>query len=133
MKNKHYKIGYTQGVYDMFHIGHLNLLNHAKERCDYLLVGINTDALVQDYKQKKPVIPERERLEIVSSIKVVDASFLVSTLDKIQILREHHFNAIFIGDDWQGNGRWKQTEKDMAMFGVDVVYLPCLLYTSRCV
>lgn len=82
---KHYHIGYTQGVYDMFHIGHLNLLNHAKERCDYLMVGVNADALVQEYKHKHPVISEKNRLAIVQNIKAVDEAFLVYTLDKRKI------------------------------------------------
>lgn len=79
---KHYHIGYTQGVFDMFHIGHLNLLNHAKECCDILLVGVNADALVQEYKHKTPVIREDQRLAIVRNIKSVDDAFLVYTLDK---------------------------------------------------
>lgn len=82
MTGKHYHVGYTQGVYDMFHIGHLNLLNHAKERCDYLIVGVNADELVQSYKHKTPVISEGNRLAIVSNIKAVDEAFVVHTLDK---------------------------------------------------
>ena len=119
-----YKIGYTQGVYDMFHIGHLNLLNHAKERCDYLIVGVNADELVQEYKHKTPVIPEEERAEIVRNIKAVDEVVIAHTLDKEVALNLYHFDAIFIGDDWKGNPRWEQTGKDLAKHGVDLVYLP---------
>lgn len=121
---KKYKVGYTQGVYDMFHIGHLNLLNNAKMYCDYLIVGINSDSLVQDYKHKIPVINEDERAEIVRNIKAVDEVVVVNTLDKIEIHSTYHFDAIFIGDDWRGNDRWEQTKIDLAEIGVDLVFLP---------
>lgn len=121
---KKYKIGYTQGVYDMFHIGHLNLLNHAKEYCDYLIVGVNSDELVQCYKNKKPVINQEDRAEIVRNIKAVDQCVIAHTLDKIQSLKELGYEAIFIGDDWKGSSRWEETEKELAKYDVDVVYLP---------
>lgn len=121
---KRYKIGYTQGVYDMFHIGHLNLINNAKEQCDYLIVGVNSDNLVMSYKNKKTVICEAERAEIVRNIKAVDECVIVSTLDKKAMLEELKFNAIFIGDDWKGNSRWIKTQEDLAEYGVDVVFLP---------
>lgn len=85
---KKYKIGYTQGVYDMFHIGHLNLLNNAKKYCDYLIVGINSDELVEKYKNKIPVISENERQIIVNNIKSVDQAIVVDTLDKEEILKK---------------------------------------------
>lgn len=119
-----YKIGYTQGVYDMFHIGHLNLINHAKEYCDYLIVGVNADELVQSYKHKTPVINELERQIILSNIKAVDQCIIATTLDKVEAWKQLHFDAIFIGDDWKGNARWKQTEEDLAPYGAEVVYLP---------
>ncbi len=122
--SKKYKIGYTQGVYDMFHIGHLNLINHAKEYCDYLIVGVNADDLVKEYKHKTPVICEAERVEIVRNIKAVDEAVIVDTLDKEVALERYKFDAIFIGDDWKGNARWEQTGIDMAKHGVDLVYLP---------
>ncbi|MBQ6222760.1 MAG: adenylyltransferase/cytidyltransferase family protein [Solobacterium sp.] len=121
---KKYKVGYTQGVYDMFHIGHLNLLNHAKEHCDYLIVGVNADELVEDYKHKLPVIHEQDRFEIVSNIKAVDECKIVYTLDKVELWKQLHFDAIFIGDDWKGNARWEKTAEDLAVYGVDVVFLP---------
>ena len=121
---KKYKIGYTQGTYDMFHIGHLNLINHAKEYCDYLIVGVNSDELVRSYKQKSPVIVEQERAEIVRNIKAVDECVITTTLDKLDALEKYHFDAIFIGDDWKGNPRWEQTRKDLAERGVDLVFLP---------
>ena len=121
---KKYKIGYTQGVYDMFHIGHLNLLNHAKEYCEYLIVGVNSDELVKSYKMKTPVISETDRQAIVSNIKAVDKCVIAHSLDKVLMWKDLHFNAIFIGDDWKGNARWAQTEIDLATYGAKVVYLP---------
>ena len=121
---KKYKLGYTQGVYDMFHIGHLNLLNNARDLCEHLIVGVNSDELVTQYKHKLPVIPEEERRLIVANIKAVDACEIVDTLDKVENYKRFHYDAVFIGDDWKGNARWTQTEKDLAPFGVDVVYLP---------
>ena len=121
---KKYKIGYTQGVYDMFHIGHLNLINNAKEYCDYLIVGVNATELVESYKHKTPVISEEERRLIVANIKAVDECILAYTLDKVEMWKKLHFDAIFIGDDWKGNARWAQTEKDLEPYGAHVVYLP---------
>ena len=121
---KKYKIGYTQGVYDMFHIGHLNILNNAKNYCDYLIVGVNSDELVAHYKHKVPVIHQEERRIIVENIKAVDACEVVDTLDKVDNYKRFHFDAIFIGDDWKGNPRWQKTEEDLKPYGVDVVYLP---------
>lgn len=119
----HYKIGYTQGVFDMFHIGHLNLLKHAKEQCDILIVGVNSDELVREYKSKNTVIDENSRAEIVGAIKYVDECYIVDSLDKKRQLEQFSFNAIFIGSDWKGNERWIKTEKEMAQYKVDVVYL----------
>ena len=121
---KKYKIGYTQGVYDMFHIGHLNIINKAKEQCDYLIVGVNSDELVQTYKHKETVINELDRAEIVRNLKAVDKCVIVDTLDKIELHKHLGFNAIFIGDDWYGNPRWMQTKEDLSTIGVDVVFLP---------
>ena len=121
---KEFEIGYTQGVFDMFHIGHLNLLNRAKERCEKLIVGVNSDALVQVYKKKQTIIQEEERREIVANIKAVDACFLVDTLDKVTLWKRFGFQAVFIGDDWKGNERWAQTERDLAVYGAKVIYLP---------
>lgn len=123
MKKK-FKIGYTQGVYDMFHIGHLNILNRAKEQCEYLIVGVNSDRLVEEYKHKRTVIKQCDRATIVENIKAVDKCVIVDTLDKVKILQEYHFEAIFIGDDWQGNPRWVNTKEELRALGVDVVFLP---------
>ena len=118
-----YKIGYTQGVYDMFHIGHLNLINQAKALCDYLIVGVNSDQLVERYKNKTPVICQEDRRTIVENIKAVDQAVIADTLDKTEMLQALGFNAVFIGDDWKGNARWIRTEEELRRFGVDVVYL----------
>ena len=123
LMEKKYRRGYTQGVFDMFHIGHLNLLNNAKKHCDYLIVGVNSDALVRTYKHKTPVICEAERAEIVRNIKAVDEVIIAHTLDKEVALARCHYDAIFIGDDWKGNARWEQTGRDLARHGVDLVYL----------
>lgn len=121
---KKYKKGYTQGVYDMFHVGHLNLINNAKLQCEYLVVGVNADKLVQEYKNKTPVICEEERRLIVESIKSVDEAIIAYTLDKVEQLKHIGFDAVFIGDDWIGNPRWKKTKDILAEMGVDVVFLP---------
>lgn len=123
-----YKLGYTQGVYDMFHIGHLNLLNHAKMHCERLIVGVNSDRLVESYKNKTPVINQEDRLEILKNIKAVDDAFLVDTLDKMILQEKLKFDVVFIGDDWKNNPRWVSTREALAERGVDVVFLP---YTSN--
>lgn len=117
-------IGYTQGTYDMFHIGHLNLLRNAKAQCDYLIVGVNSDELVKSYKKKSAIVPLEERIDIVSSIKYVDRVVKCDTLDKVTLHGELNFDKIFIGDDWKGNKRWIDTEKEMKKLGVTLVYLP---------
>ena len=121
---KKYKLGYTQGVFDMFHIGHLRLINHAKAYCDRLIVGVNSDELVRKYKHKDTVIKENERAEIVRNVKAVDECVIVNVLDKVEIYEKLGFDAVFIGDDWYGNPRWMHTQKDLAEKGVDVIFLP---------
>ncbi len=119
-----YKIGYTQGVYDMFHIGHLHIINNAAAMCDKLIVGVNSDKLVEEYKGKKTIICQEDRAEIIRNLKNVDECVIVDTLDKVEQYNKFKFDAVFIGDDWKGNNRWLQTEKDLKPFGVDVIYLP---------
>lgn len=121
---KKYKNGYTQGTFDMFHIGHLNLLNNAKKQCEFLVVGVNSDLLVQKYKGKTPVIHQEERKNIVLNIKAVDGVVIADTLDKEVQLEKVGFDVIFIGDDWKGNERWEKTRERLAQRGVDVVFLP---------
>lgn len=121
---KKYKIGYTQGVFDMFHIGHLNLINRAKDHCEFLIVGVNADLLVEKYKHKIPVVNEINRAHIIRNLKAVDQCEIVHTLDKIEIHKKFNFEVIFIGDDWKGNPRWIQTEYELAAYGAKVLYLP---------
>lgn len=121
---KKYKIGFTQGTFDMLHIGHVNLINHAKELCEVLVVGVNSDELVQAYKNKKPVICEEDRRTLVANLKAVDRCVITHTLDKEDAWNRFHFDAIFIGDDWKGNARWQKTEDELRPFGAVVEYLP---------
>ena len=123
MSEKKYKIGYTQGVFDMFHIGHLNLLNNAKKECDLLIVGVNSDNLVNEYKGIVPNVSETDRLAIIKNIKAVDDAIIVDTLDKVEIYKSLKFDAVFIGDDWKGSERWKNTEIALESLGAKVVYL----------
>lgn len=118
-----YYIGYTAGVFDMFHIGHLNLLRQAKSYCDILVVGINSDNLVRSYKHKDTIITEMERRDIVNSVKFVDKAEVVDSLDKVAALKKFKFDVLFIGDDWKGSERWNETERVMREHGVDVIYL----------
>lgn len=121
---KKYKVGYTTGVFDMFHIGHLNILQRAKEMCDCLIVGVSTDEVVMSYKHKTPVIPFEERIAIVSAIKYVDKVVPQTTMDKMEAWKELHFDALFHGSDWKGTSRFSEYEEQFAPLGVDVVYLP---------
>ena len=120
---KKYKIGYTQGTFDMFHIGHLNLLHQAKDLCDTLIVGVNSDQLVNDYKHKTPVVNELDRMAIVRELRCVDKVVLCDTLKKTTAWQQLYFDAVFIGNDWKGNDRWRQTEMDLKPLGAEVVYL----------
>lgn len=117
-------IGYTTGVFDMFHIGHLNILKRAKEKCDFLIVGVSTDEVVQTYKHKTPVIPFAERVEIVSAIKYVDQVVTQETMDKMIAWEKLHFNVLFHGDDWKGSNMYNSIENRLKEVGVEVVFLP---------
>lgn len=121
---KKYKIGYTTGVFDMFHIGHLNILKRAKEQCDCLIVGVSTDELVESYKHKTPIIPFKERMAIVEAIKYVDRVVPQESMDKFAAWEKVHFDAIFHGDDWKGSSMYDEIEKKLASVGVDMVFLP---------
>ncbi len=127
---KQYKVGYTQGVFDMFHIGHLNLLKHSKEYCDKLIVGVNSDDLVLQYKNKHTIIDENDRCEIVRCIKQVDEAYIVDSLDKMVQYSRFRFNVVFVGDDWKNNARWKKTVLELNKVGVDVIFLPYTKETS---
>ena len=121
---KKYKIGYTTGVFDMFHIGHLNILRRAKEQCEYLIVGVSTDEVVQTYKHKTPIIPFEQRVAIVEAVKYVDKVVPQTTMDKLQAWQNVKFNVMFHGSDWQNSELYDKYQKEFAKLGVDVVFLP---------
>ena len=116
-------IGYTTGVYDMFHIGHLNILRRAKEKCDYLIVGVSTDELVQKEKNKTPVIPYSERAEIIKAIRYVDKVVPQINKNKMEAWNEFHFDKMFVGSDWKGTPQWDGFEKEFGEIGVEIIYL----------
>lgn len=121
---KKYKIGYTTGVFDMFHIGHLNILRNAKEQCEHLIVGVSTDEVVQTYKHKTPIIPFKERIAIVEAIKYVDEVVPQTTMDKFAAWENLRFEAVFHGDDWRGSEMYNEIEKKLNSVNVDMVFLP---------
>lgn len=116
-------IGYTTGVYDMFHIGHLNILRRAKEQCDYLVVGVSTDELVQKVKNKTPIIPFADRCEIVGAVKYVDKVVPQFDKNKMAAWEKYHFNKMFVGSDWKGTEAWNRFEEEFKPLGVEIVYL----------
>lgn len=122
-------VGYTAGVYDLFHVGHLNLLRSAKSMCDHLIVGVTTDDMVR-YKGKTSIIPFRERMEIVRSIEYVDTVVGQNDLDKFKAWEKLGFNRIFVGDDWFGSKEWTEYEAKFKEVGVEVIYFPYTLGTS---
>jgi glycerol-3-phosphate cytidylyltransferase len=122
-------IGYTSGVYDLFHVGHLNLLRNAKNMVDKLIVGVSTDELVE-YKHKRPVISFNERIEIVNSIKYVDLAVPQVNLDKVEAFDRYKFDFLFVGDDWFKDEKWNDYEKRLNQKGAKVVYFPYTKSTS---
>ena len=116
-------IGYTTGVYDLFHIGHLNLLKNAKGMCDKLIVGVTVDELVA-YKGKQAMIPFEDRIEIVRSIKYVDAAVPQYDMDKLSACKKLGAKFLFVGDDWYGTEKWKKYEEEFAREGIKIVYFP---------
>lgn len=121
--------GYTTGVYDLFHIGHLNLLKNAKGLCDKLIVGVTTDELVS-YKNKKAVIPFEERIEIVRNIQFVDAVIPQDSMDKLEMWHKIKFDVMFVGDDWYNTDKWKDLEEKLKALGVKIIYFPYTKGTS---
>ena len=124
------KIGYTTGVFDMFHIGHLNIIKKAKENCDYLIVGVTTDEEVVRVKNKKPIIPFNERIEIIKSISYVDQVYVEDNTDKLLAWEKLKFNIIFKGDDWKGSEKWRYYECEFEKKGVKIQYFPYTKSTS---
>jgi len=123
MTERKYKIGYTTGVYDMFHIGHLNILKRAKEQCEILIVGVTTDELCYKRKHKYPIICEPDRIAIVEAIRYVDKVVRQVDMEKIRIVKDLGADAVFVGSDWKGTDIWNQYEKDFTEVGCTVVYL----------
>lgn len=124
---KKYKVGFTTGVFDLFHIGHLNLLERCKEQCEYLIVAVCGDDYVTDIKKKIPVFPESDRIRIIGALKCVDEVSDISIAevdDKMLAWERFHFDVLFSGDDWKGSERYNKTEKQFAELGVSIEYLP---------
>ena len=120
---KKYMVGYTTGVYDMFHIGHLNVLKRAKEQCDFLIVGVTTDELCFKRKKKYPIIPETERIEIVKELLCVDRVVYQKNMNKLEAVKKYGVDVVFVGSDWKGTDTWNQYEEEFANVGCMVVYL----------
>ena len=115
-------IGYTTGVFDMFHIGHLHLLKRAKEQCDHLIVGVSTDELVESYKNKKPIIPFKDRCEIIDALGIVDEVAVQYHRDKIKQFHEIKYDVMFVGDDWKGTPLFNEVEKELIQHNARVIY-----------
>ncbi|QIG38806.1 adenylyltransferase/cytidyltransferase family protein [Microbacterium sp. 4R-513] len=124
------RIGYAAGAFDLFHVGHLNLLRHAKENCDFLIAGVVSDEMLRLVKNIEPVIPTAERVEIVRSITYVDQVHIETVPDKLDTWRELGFTHFFKGDDWRGTERGAKLEQEFAAVGVEVVYFPYTVHTS---
>jgi len=125
-----HRVGYVPGVYDLFHVGHLNLLRQARQHCEILVAGVVSDEIVRERKGFTPVVPEHERLEIVSALELVDQVILEAVQSKTEVWESIRFDAIFKGDDWQGTPAGDALEAAFAPLGVAIVYLPYTLHTS---
>ncbi|GAA4626163.1 adenylyltransferase/cytidyltransferase family protein [Cellulomonas oligotrophica] len=123
-------VGYAPGAYDLFHVGHLNILRHAKRRCDYLIAGVVADEVLETTKGRRPMVPLAERMEIVKHISYVDEVVAETQPDKVETWREVGFDVIFKGDDWRGTPKGDRLERDFAAVGVEVIYFPYTMHTS---
>ena len=124
---KKYKVGYTCGVFDLFHVGHLNLLERCKSQCEYLIVGMCDDTYVREVKKKEPTIKENDRLRILNALKCVDRAEMVNiaeTDDKMLAWHRFKFDVLFSGDDWKGSERYLKTEEQFRELGASIEYLP---------
>lgn len=126
VKEKKYKVGYMAGVFDLFHIGHLNLMRRAKEQCEYLMVGVLTDEEVQRWKPNKPFIPFEERIQIVESIRYVDEVVKVTSenITRMDSWNRYHFDCQFSGSDYANNEGWLWDQQQLRAVGSDIVFLP---------
>jgi glycerol-3-phosphate cytidylyltransferase len=127
------RIGYAAGAFDLFHVGHLNILKHARSQCDFLIAGVVSDEMLRENKGITPVIPLAERLEIVQNIKFVDQAVAETVPDKLDVWRELQFDVFFKGDDWRGTEKGERLERKFAEVGVEVVYFPYTITTSSTV
>jgi len=123
-------LGYTTGVFDLFHVGHVRLLKKAKSLCDKLIVGVSSDKLVKKYKNKYPIISQKERIEVVKSNEYVDYVVSQNTLDKFISWKKLKYDLVFVGDDWFATTKWKQLDKKFKDLGVRIIYLPYTKGTS---
>jgi len=123
-------VGYTTGVFDLFHIGHLRVLERARDHCDRLVVGVTTDALSLKRKNKTPIIPEFERMEIVRALRCVDEVVPQDSMDKHAAWQAIGFNRMFVGDDWKGTEQWIKIELEFEKLGVEIFYFPYTQHTS---
>ena len=123
-------VGYVPGAWDMFHIGHLNILKRARENCDWLVVGVVTDEALFEMKNKYPIVPLSERLEIVEAIGIVDSAVIDHSPNKLEVWETVHFDVLFKGDDWRGTPKGQRLESEMATVGVRVHYFPYTAQTS---
>ncbi|GGM13369.1 adenylyltransferase/cytidyltransferase family protein [Promicromonospora citrea] len=123
-------VGYAPGAWDLFHVGHLNVLRHAKDHCDHLVAGVVDDAMLELAKGRRPVVPVIERAEIVRHIEFVDEVFVETQPDKIETWRRRRFDVFFKGDDWKGTAKGRDLERRFAEVGVEVVYFPYTVHTS---
>lgn len=123
-------VGYVPGAFDLFHIGHLNILRRASMLCDHLIAGVVSDQTALVQKGRMPVVPEQERLDIVASLRIVDEAVMEWTPDKLATWERVGFDVLFKGDDWRGSTKWTQLEIEFAARGVRVAYLPYTGYTS---
>ena len=123
-------IGYTTGVFDLFHIGHLNIIKESKKKCDYLIVAVSNDKLVFKLKKKKPVIPFKERIEIIKSLKYVDRAVEEKVDDKTKVKNKYKINIIFKGDDWKNTRKWNQLEKELKKQNIKIIFIKYTKKTS---
>lgn len=124
------RVGYAPGVYELFHIGHLNILRHARDWCDYLIAGVLSDKMAQLANGRDPLVPLTERLEIVRSLRFVDAVYVETVPNKLQVWKQVRFDLLFKGDDWRGTERGNKLERDLATVGVEVIYFPYTVHAS---
>lgn len=124
------RIGYAAGGFDLFHVGHLNVLRHAREHCDVLVAGVVSDEMLREVKGVDPVIPALERVEIVRAIRWVDRVHVEAVPDKVETWREVGFTHFFKGDDWRGTERGLRLERELGEVGVEIIYFPYTAHTS---